>query len=394
MMLLNKNSLYNRISNNLIKIKLEQKYRKRYVLDHTNCKLISYNGEKYLNFSSNDYFGLSKHPYIISAFKKGLDLFGISDVSSGHIIGYTKCHNNLERRLAKWLNFDRALLFNSGFSANQSIIKTLVSNKDYIITDKFIHSSIIEASMLSQAKLIRFKHNNLDSLNIILNRKCNGNRLVFTEGVFSMDGDCAPIDSISSITRKYNGTLILDDAHGIGVIGDEGKGSISNNSNVTDILVITFSKAFGINGAAILCSELIAEYLIQHAKDLIYTTAIPSSQVFTINAAMDLIVKKEYLRKKLQSNIKRFKLGMEYLGLYNDSNTAIQPIIIGDNLKTIKISKYLRYKYKIWIKAILPPTVPINSARLRIIINSMHSKKDIDYLIEALYNAKKNIWIV
>ncbi|HAT1618304.1 TPA: aminotransferase class I/II-fold pyridoxal phosphate-dependent enzyme, partial [Raoultella ornithinolytica] len=228
-----------------------------------------------LNFSSNDYLGLSQHPQIIAAWQQGAARYGVGSGGSGHVSGYSEAHRELEESLADWLGYPRALLFISGFAANQALITALLARDDRIVADRLSHASLLEAASLSPAQLRRFAHNDVQQLSELLGKPLAGQQLVVTEGVFSMDGDSAPLRDIAPTTRAAGGWLLVDDAHGIGVVGDEGRGSCHAQNVRPELLVVTFGKAFGVSGAAILCDEALADYLLQFARHLIYSTAMP-----------------------------------------------------------------------------------------------------------------------
>ncbi len=347
--------------------------------------ILSADGRQYCHFSSNDYLGLSRHPQIISAWQQGLNRWGAGAGASGHVTGYTPAHQRLEETLADWLGYGEALLFCSGFSANQALVFALAGKNDRLLADKLMHASLLEAASLSPATLCRYRHNSPDSLNRLLSRPCEGETLVFTEGVFSMDGDKAPLAELNRLAQQTDSWLVVDDAHGIGVCGNEGRGSCHQQQVMPDILVVTFGKAFGVAGAAILCSSSVADYLRQTARHLIYSTAMPPAQAEAIQAAVAVIRDADELRGQLQQNIAHFRRqvsGLRWPLLPSD--TAIQPLIIGDNLSALALSSELRQR-GYWINAIRPPTVPAGSARLRITLSAAHQPAQIEQLAEHLY---------
>ncbi|WP_115827396.1 8-amino-7-oxononanoate synthase [Xenorhabdus cabanillasii] len=347
-------------------------------------QLLDTSDGQYLNFSSNDYLGLSQNPQIIAAWQQGAERYGVGSGGSGHVTGYTAAHHMLEQQLAEWLGYPRALLFISGYAANQGVIAALMEKEDRIIADRLSHASLMEAAMQSPAQLRRFLHNNPDSLKQHLAKECTGKTLVVTEGIFSMDGDSAPLDVIAQQTQSAGGWLMVDDAHGIGIRGDEGRGSCWLQDVKPELLIVTFGKAFGLSGAAVLCDEQTAEYLIQYARHLIYSTSMPPAQAVALSEAVRQIRAGDELRHRLQNNIRYFRREAQNLPFsLVDSETVIQPVIIGDNERCIALS-HLLMQQKVWVKAILPPTVPPNSARLRITLTANHTRQDIDVLLEAL----------
>lgn len=381
----------NKINSQLLKNKKYHLYRKRVIIHNGNKPLIYIKNKKYLNFSSNNYLGLSSDPEIIRSWKNFANLEGLGSGGSGHVIGYHPLHRKLEIWLSNWLNFPRTLLFASGFAANQSIIYVLSKLFKYIFIDRLSHASILEASTNKNILFKRFQHNDTYHLSQLLEKKeSKNNSLIFTEGIFSMDGDQAPLKKLVTLAKLYNSYLIVDDAHGFGILGHEGKGTPYVKNVFPDLLVITFGKAVGMYGAAILCQENMAEYFLQYSKNLIYSTSMIPAQAGAILTALKKVKRAQHLRNRLFRNIRRFQISAKKLKLYKYSSTAIQPIVIGDNLLTIKFSKRVQEK-GCWVTPILPPSVPEGAGRIRITITAMHQKSDIDNLIEALFYAEKFI---
>lgn len=347
----------------------------------------THQGQRYRNFSGNDYLGLSRHPAIVEAWQQGAQRYGVGSGGSGHVTGFHQAHHRLEQTLAEWLGYSRALLFISGFSANQAVIGALMQKEDRIVADRLSHASLLEAASLSPATLRRFHHNDVDSLQALLDKPLTGQQLAITEGVFSMDGDRAPLAEIAA--AKRNALLMVDDAHGIGVVGEGGRGSCAAANVKPDILVVTFGKAFGLSGAAVLCSDDLADYLLQFARHLIYSTAMPPAQAHALQTAVTVIQQAEEQRATLQRHIARFRRQMVHIPLQlADSQTAIQPIIVGDNQRTLQLAASLRER-GLWVTAIRPPTVPAGSARLRITLTAAHTESDIDALLEALHDVTR-----
>lgn len=362
-------------------------FRRRQAHEQNHGREIHFAGRSYINFSSNDYLGLSQHPTLIAAWQQGAIQWGVGSSSSGHVIGYSQEHQQFEQELAAWLGFDRALLFISGYSANQAVISALGQKSDLLVADKLCHASMLEAAMQSPAQLKRFHHNDTHVLSALLAPRDTGETLLMTEGIFSMDGDSAPLSTLAKKARQAGAWLMVDDAHGIGVVGDEGRGSCNDQQITPDILVVTFGKAFGVSGAAVLCDESTADYLLQYARHLIYSTIMPAAQAQTLRAALEVIRQADDLRAKLQRNIHRFCEGASTLPFQLlPSQSAIQPLIIGDNQSALTLATRLR-EQGFWLTAIRPPTVPPGSARLRITLSAAHSENDIDRLLETLNDA-------
>lgn len=362
----------------------KQLLRKRQVVTPLpNGELLA-EGRRYSHFSSNDYLGLTHHVAVISAWQSGVARYGAGSGASGHVTGYTPAHHALEQQLAEWLNFPSAILFSSGFAANQALIFTLAQKHDLLILDRLMHASTQEAAHHSPARLLRFQHNDVVHLSRLLQPETDGAKLVITEGMFSMDGDCAPLAAIANCCRP-EAWLMVDDAHGIGVLGREGRGSCDFANIQPDILLVTFGKAFGVQGAAILCQSELAEYLTQQSRHLIYSTAMPAAQAEAISIALRIIQNGSDRRAKLQENIQQFRAqaaGLPWSILPADN--AIQPLLIGDNAEAMALASALRER-GIWVNAIRPPTVPEGTARLRFTLSASHYSQQITTLTRALH---------
>ena len=375
-----------RIEQQLAQRRADDSFRTRQVNERGSGRFLVSGGRRHLIFSSNDYLGLSQHPDVIRAWQKGAEEYGVGSGGSGHVTGYGEAHKQLEDELCDWLGYPRALLFISGFAANQATIAALAQKQDRIIADRLSHASLLEAAMLSPAQLRRFAHNDVQALDGLLAGDCEGGQLVVTEGVFSMDGDQAPLGDIAAATRRAGGWLLVDDAHGIGVLGEEGRGSCYQQQVQPEILIVTFGKAFGVSGAAVLCSADVADYLLQFARHLIYSTAMPPAQACTLSTALRVIRSGEERRERLRRNIADFRLGAARLPLgLRDSQTAIQPLIVGENARTLELAARMRER-GFWLTAIRPPTVPAGSARLRVTLTADHTRDDIAALLEALHD--------
>ncbi|UNM97195.1 8-amino-7-oxononanoate synthase [Ignatzschineria rhizosphaerae] len=396
---------HTRINTALKEQKKRDRYRQQSVCT-TNSSSVSIQVDQnhYFNFSSNDYLGLAHHPQMIASAVDSAKALGVGSGGSPHVTGYSASLSGLEAKLASWLGYEAAIVYPSGFTANQAVIKLMIEQNDLMIADRLSHASLLEAAVFSKGRLFRFKHNDCQSLKSYLDKPLpeNAGRLVITEGVFSMDGDHAPLKEIKALTDQYDHTLLMiDDAHGIGIFGEGGRGSCDLYGIKPDILVVTFGKAFGCSGAALLLSEELKAYFIQFSKPLIYSTAISPMQAAILDRGIDLIASKEgdQKRAKLKENITYFRAKVESLlqeVAQKDSNmtlpyllasqSPIQPLIIGSDQAALEISKKLRDN-GIWVSAIRPPTVPPNTARLRITITAEHSLIMIDTLILALQNA-------
>lgn len=346
--------------------------------------------QRFCNFSSNDYLGLSQHPAVIRAWQQGAERYGVGSGGSGHVSGYTTAHQALEEELADWLGYSRALLFISGFAANQAVIAALTGKEDRIVADKLSHASLLEAASHSQAQLRRFAHNDAGQLTTLLAKPLAGQQLVVTEGIFSMDGDSAPLAVIADASREAQAWLMVDDAHGIGVSGEQGRGSCHLHGIKPEVLVVTFGKGFGVSGAAVLCSDTVADYLLQFARHLIYSTSMPPAQAVALGAALQVIRSDDgnARREKLAALIAHFRHGVAHQAVtMTDSSSAIQPLIVGENSRALWLAERLRQR-GCWVTAIRPPTVPPGTARLRLTLTAEHQFDDIDRLLEALHDSE------
>lgn len=380
-------SFQQRIDQGLSERRSAGAYRSRTISENGSGREISVNGRQYLNFSSNDYLGLSRDTAVIRAWQEGADHYGVGSAGSGHVTGFTSAHAQLEQELAEWLGYPRALMFISGYAANQAVIAALMQKGDFIFADKLSHASLMEASMQSDAALRRFQHNQPDSLAKLLSKSDGGQALVVTEGVFSMDGDSAPLSALAEKSRQTGAWLMVDDAHGVGVCGEQGRGTCDQQRIKPDLLVVTFGKAFGLSGAAVLCSESVAEYFIQFARHLIYSTSMPPAQACALRVALQQVRKGDDLREQLKHNVQLFRRGLADTRLQLvASDSAIQPVIIGENQAALDLAQSLR-EQGIWASAIRPPTVPPGTARLRITLSAAHQEQDIQRLLEGFYAA-------
>jgi 8-amino-7-oxononanoate synthase len=358
--------------------------RQRQTLQSGQGRYITLNDRRYLNFSSNDYLGLAAQPFLIKAWQEGLDRWGAGSGASPLVTGYTDAHAKLEQTLAEWLQVESVLLFSTGFGANQAVIKALLQKDHTQYQDRLNHASLQEAGAQSPAKMLRFRHNDMAHLASMLQPRSG---LIMSEGVFSMDGDQAPCQQLADLAKQSNNWLMLDDAHGIGVLGEQGSGTLSQQGVAPDsvhIRMATFGKALGVAGAFIGGSRQLIDYLVNFARDYVYSTHMPPAQAHAISAAVTWVKQADAERAHLQTLIQQFKAGIAELGLVaGESSTAIQPLIIGDADKAVAVANKLRER-GLWITAIRPPTVPKGTARLRITLTAAHQPSDISLLLNEL----------
>lgn len=363
-------------------------YRSRKILQSPQGREITLNDSRVLNFCSNDYLGLANHPEVIQSFTKAARQYGVGSGAAHLVNGHTLSHHALEEELADFTGYPRALLFSTGYMANLGVAQSLCSKDDTIIEDKLNHASLLDAANISQSQLKRYLHKDYNSLLKKLSSCKSGEILVSSDSVFSMDGDEAEIKLMTKHCRDNNARLMLDDAHGFGVLGDNGQGSLNHQQIATsdvDVYMATLGKAMGTAGAFIAGSDDLIETLIQNARCYIYTTAMPPAIAEATRTSLQLLTKEDWRQQTLNSNIKYFKKLVEQTGLnLLESNTAIQPVIIGDAKKAINISQKM-FELGFHIAAIRPPTVPKNTSRLRITLRADHSEQDIKKLVETLF---------
>ncbi|MDB6061298.1 MAG: 8-amino-7-oxononanoate synthase [Verrucomicrobiaceae bacterium] len=367
-------------------------YRERKIIASPQGAEVIVGGKKYLNFCNNDYLGLANHPAVIAAFKNAADEYGVGSGASHLVCGHTALHHALEEKLAEFTGRPRALLFSTGYMANLGVVNALLDKSDFVFEDKLNHASLLDAGLLSGARFQRFLHNDLDNLETRLARavdaeNTHARKLIVVDGVFSMDGDCAPLPELAALAKKYDAWLMADDAHGIGVLGERGAGCaefFNLDQQQLPILMATLGKAFGTFGAFVAGSEVLIETLIQFARPYIYTTAMPAAVAAATLKSLELVIAENWRREHLQQLIKRFRNGAEQIGLQLfSSNTSIQPLLIGAAAEAMRWSDALAAR-GILIGAIRPPTVPANTARLRITLSAAHSETQIDLLLDAL----------
>nr|WP_067016893.1 8-amino-7-oxononanoate synthase [Marinomonas spartinae] len=362
--------------------------RQTVTLDGPQTPTARFNGSIYTSFCSNDYLGLANHPDLIRAVQASAEQYGVGGGASHLVCGHLAPHQALEEALADWLGYERVMLFSTGYMANLGVISALASKTCPVVQDKLNHASLIDGSVLAQSLLRRYLHGDVSSARKLLQKIAIPGLLV-TDGVFSMDGDLAPLASLAALAQEENWLFMVDDAHGLGCLGNNGRGSLSLESldaRAVPVLVGTFGKAFGTSGAFVATSNEIADYLTQFARPYIYTTSMSPAIAGATLAALRLIQSSEGEERRaiLASHIRYFRQRMAELPVrLMPSDTAIQPIVIGDSDKTLAASEALK-TLGVWCTAIRPPTVPIGSARLRITLSASHSKDDLALLCDSL----------
>ncbi|MEQ9310428.1 MAG: 8-amino-7-oxononanoate synthase [Balneolaceae bacterium] len=352
---------------------------------------VKVDGKELINFCSNDYLGLSTHPTIINRSIEFVQKYGAGSGASRLVSGTLNIHQQFEEKLANSLGIESALVFNSGFQANTTILATLADRNSLILADKKCHNSLIQGAILSRATFKRFNHNDLDHLEKLLKEASdkNYNRIwIVSETVFSMDGDCSDVPALIKLSEKYNALFYSDDAHALGVLGDQGLGFNYGKVGI-DISLGTFGKAFGSFGAFVGCSAEMKDYLINFCSGFIYTTAIPPAVIGALDAALDLIPEMEKERLELFQLIDFLKSALNKFG-YNTANSVSQiiPVIIGKEVEALELASYLE-DHGIWASAIRPPTVDENASRIRLTLTSKHTQTDIDHLIKTFKEWKE-----
>ena len=365
--------------------------RKRRLLQSPQDAHLQADGQHLLSFASNDYLGLANHPDLILALQKAAAEAGVGGGASHLITGHHQLHHDAEQALASFVGLPAGLLFSTGYMANMGVVAALLGRKDAIFADKLNHASLNDAAVLSRAELNRYAHQDLAQLEKMLATSAAPRKLVIVDAVFSMDGDIAPVPELLQLCEQYDAYLLLDDAHGFGVLGHQGRGILShfNMASPRIIYMATLGKAAGVAGAFVAGDETIIEYLIQSAKTYIYTTASPPALAAALVTAVDVMQKDEARHQHLRNLIAYFKenLSLEKWHLM-PSDTAIQPIVVGSNEAALGLSEYL-LELGILVPAIRPPTVPKNTARLRISLSAAHRLDDVKLLIEHLHAAEQ-----
>ena len=384
-------------------------YRSRRIVESPQGISLICDGKLVINFCSNDYLGLTNHPDVIHAFKSAADKYGVGSGSAHLICGHGSAHHALEEELAAFTGRDMALLFSTGYMANMGAISALVGRGDTVFEDRLNHASLLDGGLLSGARFKRYVHADVEHLqNLLGNSKANKNpidaphlsplpkgegisrRLIVTDGVFSMDGDIAPVQALSAVAKQHDAWLMVDDAHGLGVLGNNGGGVLEElklGQDDVQVLVGTLGKAFGTFGAFVAGSEELIETLIQKARPYIYTTALPPAIAEATRTSLKIIQTESWRREKLKQLTSRFKVGAAQLGLPLMASTSpIQPMLIGEAVRAVAISNAL-FSQGFLISAIRPPTVPANGARLRVTFSVMHEDRHIDQLLDALAKA-------
>lgn len=375
----------------LDKRKAEGLLRQRRLLDSPQAEHIVANNKPYLSFCSNDYLGLANRPELIATMQKAAGDSGVGSGASGLVTGHHRYHDDLEKQLAKFVNMPAALLFSTGYMANIGVLGALVGRGDAIFADKLNHACLNDGGYYSLAEFNRFAHNDVAALEKLLKVSTAKYKLIAVDAVFSMDGDIAPLAEYLALCEKYDAYLYVDDAHGFGVLGEHGQGSLNHLKLKSPriIMMATLGKAAGVAGSFVAGESVVIDYLIQTAKSYVYSTPAPPALSATLSASVKLIEEGDDLRTHLRSLIAYFKdnLHCKKWQLL-PSQTSIQPLLVGGNLEALALSEFLQ-NIGILVPAIRPPTVPVGTARLRISLSAAHSLDDIKQLISAIQQAEQ-----
>jgi 8-amino-7-oxononanoate synthase len=351
-------------------------------------------GQPLLAFCTNDYLGLAQHPALVQAAQEAAQQFGVGATGSPLVSGHSTANAALERELAAFVGLPRALYFYAGFSTNASIVPALVGVDDAIFSDRLNHACLIDGARLSGAKIHRYPHADLAGLERQLSASTARRKLVISDAVFSMDGDCADLPGLLALCERFDALLLLDDAHGFGVRGPQGRGSLADAGLVGAqasrriLYMATLGKAAGVAGAFVAGDDALVEWLLQKTRSYIFATAAPAMLASTLRASLQVIEHEEWRRTHLQALIVRLRAGLAgaLQGSHwrlADSQTAIQALVIGRNDEALAVMHALQ-THGLWVPAIRPPTVPQGTARLRIALSAAHSTDDVDRLVSAL----------
>ncbi len=347
---------------------------------------IELDGREFVNFAANDYLGLAAEPRVAEALAEGARRWGAGSGAAHLLSGHTRAHAEFEEALADFLGCEAALLFSTGYMANLGAVGALVDRSGSVVEDKLNHASLIDAAILSRARLLRYAHADVRAAGDRL-EQAEGTRLLVTDGVFSMDGDLAPLPELAALAERHDAVFMVDDAHGFGVLGESGRGSLEHcglEPGSVPVHVVTLGKALGVFGAAVAGDRVLIDTLVQRARPWIYTTALPPALASAMKVALDLLREEGWRRERVNAHVARFRAACLDAGLeLMNSETPIQPVIVGGSERALAVSARLRER-GFYVPAIRPPTVPQGSARLRITLSAAHTTEQVDALVSAL----------
>ena len=376
-----------RLQQGLAALKADHLERSRLLLDVAQGAHVTINGQRVVSFCSNDYLGLAADPSLIQAAHAALDQCGVGAGAAHLITGHHRFHDDFEAAFARFVGKPAALLFSTGYLANLGVLTALASRHAEVFADKLNHASLVDAAQLSGASFTRYRHNDLAQLEGQLAASTAQDKIIASDLVFSMDGDTAPVDALLDLAERFDAWLYLDDAHGFGVLNN-GRGGLTERARASDrvIYLATLGKAAGVAGAAVAAHAVVIDWLVQRARPYVYTTASPPMLAACLLESLRQIEAGEARRERLRSHIMQLRTGLAGLkyGELMASGTPIQPLLIGMNADAVSASKKLLQR-GLLVPAIRTPTVPLNTARLRITLSAAHSADDVAHLIEALH---------
>ncbi|MFN0063633.1 MAG: 8-amino-7-oxononanoate synthase [Myxococcaceae bacterium] len=346
---------------------------------------VTVGGKRLVNFSSNDYLGLAADARLVAAARKGLDAFGVGAGASRLVVGDTQAHQTLEARLAQFERTEAARLFNSGYAANLALVSTLVGPDDAVFSDALNHASLIDGCRLSRARVVVYPHGDVRALERALATTPARRRLVCTDAVFSMDGDIAPLRELADVCQRYEAALLVDEAHGTGVLGERGAGAceVLAVEDAVDVRMGTLGKALGVFGAYAATSRPVADWLLARGRSLVFSTALPAAVCFAATCALDIVVQEPERRRRLWRNIERFASGLSKQGRPARPQSAIFPVVLGTPEAAVAAAQRLR-EQGLLVKAIRPPTVPEGTSRLRFALSAAHTDAHLEQALDAL----------
>lgn len=352
---------------------------------------VQLDGRELVNFCSNDYLGLARHPEVIAAFQAAAEKYGVGSGASHLVCGHSAEHQALEEELAEFTGRERVLLFSTGYQANTGTLQALLGRTDAVFEDKLNHASLIDGGLASGAKFQRYRHGDVAHLRTLLEKSTAQKKIIVSDGVFSMDGDIAPLPELVELAQQHDAWLMVDDAHGFGVLGQHGGGvaeQFALSSAQLPVLMGTLGKSFGTFGAFVAGDAVLVDYLINNARPYIFTTALPPAVAAASRASLKLLRNATASREKLSAHIHYFKREAQALGLeVLPGITPIQPVLLGSNARAQAWSAALEAKGFL-VGAIRPPTVAVGTARLRITFSAAHEQSDVDGLLRALADCR------
>lgn len=380
-------TLERRLAATLAERQAQSRYRQRKVLQSPQSAEVRVDGKRLVAFCSNDYLGLANHPEVIAAFQAAASRYGVGSGASHLICGHSEEHHRLEQELAAFTGRERALLISTGYMANLGAINALTDADSSVFLDRLNHASLMDGGFVSRAQLYKFQHNDLDELEVQLKSCHSDNKLIAVDGIYSMDGDMAPLPALSRLARNYDAALMVDDAHGFGWLGESGAGVAQHfgmSQRDVPILMATLGKSLGCFGAFIAGSADLIEVLVQLCRPYVYSTALPPAVAAATRAGLGVIGREPQRRGHLLALIHQFRAGARQRGVpVLDSHTPIQPVLVGHEQRTMELAGLLA-RQGFWVGAIRPPTVPEGSSRLRISLSADHSPAQVEGLLDAL----------